>query len=70
MDAINKIDEVIECHHVTGSGDFVLKIIAQDISSYQKLMLERVSDIAVVDNLQSMVILSTFKDSKVMPIPE
>ena len=70
MDAINQIDEVIECHHVTGSGDFVLKVIAADIASYQKLMLERVSDIDVVDNLQSMVILSTFKDSKVMPIPE
>lgn len=66
---INKIDEVIECHHITGSGDFILKIIAQDIASYQKLMLERVSDISIVDNLQSMVILSTFKDSKVMPIP-
>lgn len=70
MEAINNIDEVIECHHVTGSGDFVLKVIAKDISSYQKLMLEKVSDISVVDNLQSMVILSTFKDSKVMPIPE
>ena len=70
LDAINKIDEVIECHHVTGSGDFVLKIIAKDIASYQQLMLEKVSDISVVDNLQSMVILSTFKDSKVMPIPE
>ena len=70
IDAISKIDEIIECHHVTGSGDFVLKVIAQDISSYQKLMLEKVSDISVVDNLQSMVILSTFKDSKVLPIPE
>ena len=70
LDAINKIDEIIECHHVTGSGDFVLKVIAADIASYQKLMLEKVSDISVVDNLQSMVILSTFKDSKVMPIPE
>lgn len=70
IDAIANIDEVIECHHVTGSGDFVLKVIAQDISSYQQLMLEKVSDISVVDNLQSMVILSTFKDSKVMPIPE
>jgi len=66
---IHKIDEVIECHHITGSGDFILKIIAQDIASYQKLMLEKVSDISVVDNLQSMVILSTFKDSKVIPIP-
>lgn len=66
---INDIDEIIECHHVTGSGDFILKIIAEDIASYQKLMLEKVSDIAVVDSLQSMVILSTFKDSKVLPIP-
>ena len=69
LEEINKIEEVIECHHITGSGDFILKIIAEDIASYQKLMLEKVSDIAVVDNLQSMVILSTFKDSKVMPIP-
>jgi len=70
MNEINKIDEVIECHHITGSGDFMLKIIAKDIASYQKLMLEKVSEIKVVDNMQSMVILSTFKDSKVLPIPE
>lgn len=67
---INKIDEVIECHHITGSGDFILKVIAKDIAAYQKLMLEKVSEIKVVDNMQSMVILSTFKDSKVMPVPE
>jgi Lrp/AsnC family leucine-responsive transcriptional regulator len=67
--SINKIDEIIECHHITGSGDFILKIIAADIASYQRLMLEKVSNIDVVDSMQSMVILSTFKDSKIMPIP-
>lgn len=67
---INAIPEVIECHHITGSGDFILKIISSDIQSYQKLMLEKVSEIDVVDGLQSMIILSTFKDSKVMPVPE
>ena len=50
MNAINQIDEVIECHHVTYSGDFVLKAIAADML-HQKLMLEKVSDISVVDNL-------------------
>ncbi|MCL4158765.1 UNVERIFIED_CONTAM: hypothetical protein GTU68_015165 [Idotea baltica] len=69
LEEIHKIDEIIECHHITGSGDFILRVIAQDIANYQKLMLEKVSDISVVDNLQSMVILSTFKDSKVLPIP-
>ena len=70
LSEINKIDEVIECHHVTGTGDFILKIIAHDIASYQKLMLEKVTDIKEVDNMQSLVILSTFKDRKVMPLPE
>ena len=69
LDAINTIPEVIECHHVTGSGDFLLKIISRDISSYQRLMLEKVSEIDVVDSMQSMVILSTFKDSKEIPLP-
>ncbi len=70
LNEINMIDEVVECHHITGSGDFILKVIAKDISCYQKIMLEKVSEIEVVDSLQSMVILSTFKNSKTMPIPQ
>ena len=67
---INQIDEVIECHHITGRGDFLLKIVTKDIPSYQKLMLEKVTDIKQVDNVQSMIILSTFIDKKVLPIPD
>ncbi len=66
--AIENVPEVIECHHITGAGDFILKVVAKDISSYQKIMLEKVSDIKEVDNMQSMVVLSTFKDSKVIPV--
>ena len=69
INAINGIDEVIECHHVTGSSDFILRVIAKDISSYQKLMLDKVNEIPEVDSLQSLVILSTFKDSKMLPLP-
>jgi len=68
VEKIQKIDNVIECHHVTGSCDFLLKIIAEDIQAYQKLMLEQVSEIEEISNMQSMVILSTFKDKKVLPI--
>lgn len=67
--AIKRIPEIVECHHVTGAADFILKIVCVDIAAYQQLMLERVSNIDVVDSLQSMVILSTFKDSKILPIP-
>lgn len=68
VEKINKIPEVIECHHITGAGDFLLKVITKDIASYQELILEKLVDIEEIGNMQSMVILSTFKDSKVMPI--
>ncbi len=68
MKAIKDITEVIECHHVTGQFDFILKVVSSDIPSYQNLMLEKLSNIEVVDSLQSTIILSTFKDSKLVPV--
>ncbi|RPG64248.1 MAG: Lrp/AsnC family transcriptional regulator [Flammeovirgaceae bacterium TMED290] len=68
IDKIKNVENIVECHHITGSGDFILKVVAKDIESYQKLMLEKVSEIESTDSLQSMVILSTFKDNKVMPL--
>jgi len=68
LDKINKVENVIECHHITGTGDFILKVVSENIASYQKLMLDKVSEIEATDSLQSMVILSTFKDNKVMPL--
>ncbi|HRK52398.1 MAG TPA: Lrp/AsnC family transcriptional regulator [Cyclobacteriaceae bacterium] len=69
VEAIKNIEEVIECHHLTGQADFILKVVSSDIPSYQTLMLEKVSNFEMVDTMQSMVILSTFKDTKVVPIP-
>lgn len=69
INAISNIKEVVECHHVTGQADFIMRVVCSDIPAYQKLMLEKVSNIEVVDGMQSMVILSTFKESKVIPIP-
>ena len=69
VEKIDMIKEVIECHHITGSGDFLLKVLTTDIASYQTLILDKLSQIEEIGNMKSMVILSSFKDSKVMPIP-
>ena len=69
VEKVNIIPEIIECHHITGDGDFLLKVISKDINSYQKLMLEVINEIEEVANTKTMVILSTFKESKALPIP-
>jgi Lrp/AsnC family leucine-responsive transcriptional regulator len=66
---VQKIDEVVECHHTTGSADFMLKVVAQDIPAYQDLMLENITEITEINEIESMVILSTLKDTKAVPIP-
>jgi DNA-binding Lrp family transcriptional regulator len=70
VDQITRIPEVVECHHITGQGDFILKVVSRDIASYQRLLVEVINEIPEIDNTQSTVILSTFKDSRIMPIPE
>jgi DNA-binding Lrp family transcriptional regulator len=44
-------------------------VVSRDITSYQKLLVEVINEIPEIDNTQSTVILSTFKESRVIPIP-
>lgn len=65
---IQQIKEVVECYHVTGEADYALKIMAKDMASYEKLAVEQIGSIPGISNMQTMVILSTIKKSKVLPI--
>lgn len=65
---IQKIQEVVECHHITGSSDFLLKVISKDIKTYNKFVLDKLIEIDEIANLQSMVVLSTIKNSKTLPL--
>lgn len=69
IDTVNSVPEIVECHHVTGSCDFLLKVIAEDMDAYQRLITDTINEIEVVASTQTMVILSTIKNSKVLPVP-
>lgn len=69
LQKIDAIPEVIECHHVTGNSHYLLKVITTDIEEYQTILLDKLSEIEEIDDLQSMVVLSTPKDTKTIPVP-
>lgn len=62
VSAISNLDEVMECHHVTGDADFLLKIAVKNIPSYGDLVLQKLTSLPHIRNLKTMVVLSTFKD--------
>lgn len=66
---VDNIPEVIECHHVTGNSHYLLKVITTDIEEYQRVLLNKLSEIKEVDDLQSMIVLSSPKDAHTIPVP-
>lgn len=65
---INEIPEIMECYHVTGSSDYVLKIMVKDIAAYENLAMDKIRNISEIANVTTMVILSTIKKQKVVPL--
>lgn len=68
VEEVKGIDEITECHHVTGGCDFLLKVYVKDIKAYEKLIMEKITKIRMVKTFQTMMILSTSKDDAVMPL--
>jgi Lrp/AsnC family transcriptional regulator, leucine-responsive regulatory protein len=68
--AIETFDEIMECYHVTGDDDYMLKVMCQDIAEYETFMVEKLSRINSLGKIKSSVVLSTIKNQQVLPIAD
>ena len=64
---IDSIDEIVDCYQVTGNCDFLLKIEVADIPAFEDLISNKLSKIEEIGNMQTLVILSQPKNSRVVP---
>ncbi|MGQ9644310.1 MAG: Lrp/AsnC family transcriptional regulator, partial [Ignavibacterium sp.] len=58
---IKKLDEVLECYHVAGEEDFILKIAVSSIEEYEKFILSKLTKINGVNKVNTKFVLSTVK---------
>jgi Lrp/AsnC family leucine-responsive transcriptional regulator len=59
--------EVMECHSITGDGSHVLKIRTRNTESFERL-LSRIQSWDGVKRTRSNVVLSTFKETRRIPV--
>lgn len=67
LDKIKEIEEIVECYIITGEADFLLKIVCQDIPTYEQMLFKTLQQIDEIERLKTLMTLSTVKDSKVLP---
>lgn len=63
-----ELDEVLECHQVTGEDDFILKVALENINTYTEFAMKKLASIPGIQNFKSSFVLSTIKNSTCFPI--
>ena len=65
---VQEQDEILECHYITGTYDYVLKITTKNMSTLEQLM-NKIKSINSIKHTETNVIFSTVKNKhSVMPI--
>ncbi|MCH4553402.1 Lrp/AsnC family transcriptional regulator [Aestuariibaculum lutulentum] len=60
-----QFSEIMECHHISGNFDFLLKIVVNDISQYQQFINEKLSLLDCVSTINSSFVMESVKETTV-----
>jgi Lrp/AsnC family transcriptional regulator, leucine-responsive regulatory protein len=64
---ILELDEVQECHHITGEFSLLLKVRVRDMESLQRLVISQLNGAEGVRQTRTVMVLSTVKEESYIP---
>lgn len=65
---IMAIDEVLECHVLTGASDYQLRVVVPDLDAYEDFIRNRVHRIGGIASIDTSFVYSTVKKTSVFPV--
>lgn len=66
--SIQDIPEIVECYHVSGDFDFLLKILVKDIRAYEQLLREKILRIKGIQHIKSSFVFGIPKSTTKLPV--
>ena len=67
-DAIRAVPEVVECHMLMGDIDFMLRVVTQDVQTYERFLRQTLALIPGVRDITSTIALSAVKSTTSLPL--
>jgi Lrp/AsnC family leucine-responsive transcriptional regulator len=61
-DQIVAMPEVLECHHVAGDADLLLKVLVKDTAALEELLVHKIKGIKAITRTSTTIMLSTYKE--------
>ncbi|WP_109301173.1 Lrp/AsnC family transcriptional regulator [Aquimarina sp. AU474] len=65
---IQQFPEVVECYHVAGMFDYLIKIYAEDMERYQDFLSNKLASLDNISKVQSSFVMTEVKDFSYLPI--
>ncbi|HET6226298.1 MAG TPA: Lrp/AsnC ligand binding domain-containing protein, partial [Bacteroidia bacterium] len=59
--ALRSFPEVMECYHVAGAYDYLIKIVVDNMNDYKNLLVNKLAAMENVSNVQSAFIMTEVK---------
>lgn len=69
-DAVRRCPEVLECYLMTGTRDYLLRVVAKDLADYERFLKSTLTRIAGVASIESSFALAQVKYSQSLPLGE
>lgn len=63
-----QFSEVLECYHTTGTFDFLLKIVVNDMNGYNEIITQKLAKLKNVGSLQSCFVVNEAKRNLAYPL--
>lgn len=61
------LEEVVECYHIGGRFDYLLKVIVKDMDTYRMFVSKKLAELDNIGNVQSSFVMSEIKHSAGFP---
>ena len=65
---LRDMPEVLECHHLTGQYDYLLKVALSDRRALERFIVERLTPLPGVARIQTSIVLAEVKSTTALPI--
>ena len=69
-EAIRRSPEVVECYLMTGTRDYLLRVVARDLTGYERFLKQTLTRLDGVASIESSFALAQVKHSSALPITE
>ncbi|RFB80340.1 Lrp/AsnC family transcriptional regulator [Methylovirgula sp. 4M-Z18] len=66
--AVAKWPEVVDCYLMTGERDYLMRIVAADLESYEQFLKQKLTRLNGVASIETSFALGQVKRSEVLPI--